>query len=236
MSGDTLIAYNGRDLRQTNVNYPQLLIPGKQLAIRFRRDGKDRQATMRVAARDSEYTRLDKSIGACTDIEAANGCRSERVTVRAGSAAAVAAQSGGGGLAPSGAVFGSRVPGASPSRAGGAFARDTASVRGQMRTQILTVDGTGGIRFAGALIRAIDEQTAQNLGTDAGLIVIDLPTSTPSYQAGLRGGDWVVSANGAAVRDVNTFLKAFESKFAERLMTLQVTSKTAGPRTVTIRW
>ena len=85
-------------------------------------------------------------------------------------------------------------------------------------------------------MRAIDEQTAQNMGTEAGLLVVELPSSSPSYFAGLRSGDWVVSANGLAVHDINTFMKAFEIKVTERQMTMQVTSKSAGPRTVNIRW
>ena len=85
-------------------------------------------------------------------------------------------------------------------------------------------------------MRGIDEQTAQNLGTEAGLLVVDLPSSAPSYFAGLRSGDWVVSANGVAVRDINTFMRAFESRVSERSMTLQVTNKSAGARSVTIRW
>ena len=66
--------------------------------------------------------------------------------------------------------------------------------------------------------------------------MIDLPPSAPSYFAGLRSGDWVVSANGVAVRDISTFMKAFESRVSEHSMTLQVTSKSAGARSVTIRW
>ena len=205
LAGDTLIAYNSRDLRQTNVNYPDLLVPGKSLSIRFRRDGKVYLARMRVAARDSEYTRLVTSISACTEAEAANGCRSEAVGVRTGGI------------------------GARPATAGGGMARAP-------RTSLLTIDGSGGLHFAEALMRGIDEQTAQNMGTEAGLLVVDLPSSIPSYFAGLRSGDWVVSANGVAVRDINTFMKAFESRVAERSMTLQVTSKSAGARSVTIRW
>lgn len=195
LAGDTLIAYNGRDLRQTNVNYPDLLVPGKRLSIQFRRDGKVRLAPMRVAARDSEYTRMVTSIGACTEAEEATGCR-----------------------------YGAR-----PATTGGVMA--TAP-----RTSLLAIDGSGGLRFAGALMRSIDEQTAQNMGSEAGLLVIDLPPSAPSYFAGLRSGDWVVSANGVAVRDINTFMKAFESRVSEHSMTLQVTSKSAGARSVTIRW
>ena len=241
MAGDTLIAYNSRDLRQTNVNYPDLLIPGKPLSIQYRRDGKAHIARMRVAARDSEYTRMMTFIGACTDAELANGCRSERVIVRAGNIGAGGVLSSGGGpegmVGPGGVLLRTRMPGsvtsggygARPATAGGLSAAGT-------RAPLLALDGSGGLRFAGALMRAIDEQTAQNMGADAGLLIVQLESSAPSYFQGLRSGDWVLSANGLSVHDINTFMKAFELKAAERVMTMQVTSKGAGARTITIRW
>jgi len=236
MAGDTLIEYNNRDLRQTNVNYPDLLIPGKPLTIQYRRDGKVYLARMRVAARDSEYTRLVTSMGACTAMEAANGCRSERVIIR-GNFGAGAAQSSGGVVAVGGAVLGTRTPGPTAATGGYSPATQRAPMAAMgTRRPLLALDGSGGLQFAGASMRTIDEQTALNMGNEAGLLVVALPSSAPSYFAGLRSGDFVVSANGVAVHDINTFMKAFESKAAERVMTLQVSSKSAGARTVTIRW
>ncbi|MEO7362517.1 MAG: PDZ domain-containing protein [Gemmatimonadaceae bacterium] len=225
MAGDTLIEYNNRDLRQTNVNYPDLLVPGKQLAIRYRRDGKVHLAVMRVAARDSEYTRLLTSMGACTEAEAANGCRSEQVIIRRNL-----------GGSAGGAVHGTRTPGTTAAAGVYSPATPNASIAVGTRRPLLELDGSGGLRFAGALMRAIDEQTALSMGNESGLLVVSLPSSSPSYFAGLRYGDWVISANGVGVHDINSFIKAFESKAAERVMMLQVSSKSAGARTITIRW
>ncbi len=55
-AGDTVVAYNGRDLVALTVNYPQLLIPGKVIRVRVRRDGKARELPVTVAERPAELT------------------------------------------------------------------------------------------------------------------------------------------------------------------------------------
>lgn len=53
-AGDTIVAYNGRDLVAQTVNYPQLLVPGKVVRVRVRRDGRAREVPVTVAARPQE--------------------------------------------------------------------------------------------------------------------------------------------------------------------------------------
>ncbi|MEP6835919.1 MAG: PDZ domain-containing protein [Gemmatimonas sp.] len=215
IAGDTLIAYNNRDLRQTNVNYPDLLIPGKNLLIKFRRDGQTFNKSMIVAARDQDRQSRLTSMGACTEAEAASGCISDRVVVRAG------------GVATGGSAY-NRLRSSAPSPA--------AMPSGMLVRGAAAFDGMGGIRLAGASIITFDEQTAKNIGTEAGLFVFVSPENTQAYQQGLRSGDWVVSVNGTEARDVAGFKKAYDSKFSDRAVTLLVSSKTAGARTVVIQW
>lgn len=55
-SGDTVIAYNGRDLQRWAVNYPELLEPGDTVRVRIRRSGKAAEMPLVVAARPSAMT------------------------------------------------------------------------------------------------------------------------------------------------------------------------------------
>ncbi len=222
VAGDTLIAYNNRDLRQTNVNYPELLVPGKSLSIRYRRDGHVLNTSMIVAAREQE--RMLTYFSACSPAETAAGCRSEQVVVRGGSAGRMPATAG--------------LP--LPSSAGPNFSNPRAAGGGvpmvAPATTIAAFEGNRVIKIAGAVMRAFDEQTAQNMGTESGLFVIEVPITSAAFQAGLRSGDGVTAVNGIEVKDVATFRKALESRASDRQMTIQVNSKTAGSRAVTIRW
>ena len=53
-AGDTVVAYNGRDLVAVTVNYPQLLVPGKVIRVRVRRDGRSKEMPVTVAARPTD--------------------------------------------------------------------------------------------------------------------------------------------------------------------------------------
>lgn len=55
-AGDTLLAYNGRDVMQLAVNYPELIAAGSTLRVRIRRGGKAREVPVNVAARGEERT------------------------------------------------------------------------------------------------------------------------------------------------------------------------------------
>ncbi|MEO7361417.1 MAG: PDZ domain-containing protein [Gemmatimonadaceae bacterium] len=203
-AGDTLLAYNNRDLRLFDVNYPDIMIPGKPLVIKYRRDGVVRNASTVVAQRPPEIRRfLGRPMGACTEAEALTGCQSQTVMVR-----------------------GLPLPGQS-----GAAIVSTHSVR-----PVLMPDGNGGAILVGALVRAIDEQLAQNLAMEAGVLVIKVPAENPAYESGLRGGDLIVTVNGAAVRDLNALDRALRLRQQEHLAELQVSNKSSGARKVTLRW
>lgn len=51
VAGDTVVAYNGRDLKRWAVNYPELLVPGDTVRVRIRRAGKASDKPVAVAAR-----------------------------------------------------------------------------------------------------------------------------------------------------------------------------------------
>jgi len=53
-AGDTILAYNGKDIVAQAVNYPQLLVPGKVVRIRIRREGKTRDVPVTVSGRTTD--------------------------------------------------------------------------------------------------------------------------------------------------------------------------------------
>lgn len=55
-AGDTLLAYNGRDVTQQAINYPEMLSPGSMLRVRVRRSGRTRDIPVTVAPRKEERT------------------------------------------------------------------------------------------------------------------------------------------------------------------------------------
>ncbi len=54
VAGDTVIAYNGRDLTEQAINYPTLLNPGSTVRIRVRKSGRRREIPVTVTARSDE--------------------------------------------------------------------------------------------------------------------------------------------------------------------------------------
>lgn len=55
-TGDTLVAYNGRDVTEIAVNYPELITAGNTVRVRVRRAGKPREVPVVVAPRTDERT------------------------------------------------------------------------------------------------------------------------------------------------------------------------------------
>ncbi len=55
-TGDTLLSYNGRDVTEFAVNYPELITAGNTVRVKVRRAGKAREIPVQVAPRNVERT------------------------------------------------------------------------------------------------------------------------------------------------------------------------------------
>jgi serine protease Do len=53
-AGDTLMAYNGRDVTQQAINYSEMLVPGSTVRVRVRRSGRSREVPVIVGQRREE--------------------------------------------------------------------------------------------------------------------------------------------------------------------------------------
>jgi serine protease Do len=177
-AGDTLVAYNGRDVLQLAVNYPAMLTPGSTVAVRVRRSGRTREVPVAVAARADGRT---------------------MVFERVAGAPALAGT----------------VAGAAPGPAA-----------------VPLLGGAGVMVLAGAQFATVDDEFLQGLGLEPGVLVLRVPTGTPAYDAGLRGGDVVRAVNGAPVRDAATLRQRLQGQRDARLL---VQGKGSGARTVVLR-
>ncbi|WP_158514888.1 PDZ domain-containing protein [Gemmatimonas phototrophica] len=171
-AGDTLVAYNGRDVMQSAVNYAELITAGNTVRIRVRRAGKPREVPVTVGARKEERA---------------------MVFVRAPQAP---------------------LPPSSPTP-----------------PPMNMFSGSGVVVIAGAQFATIDDEFAESLGLEPGVLVLRVPAGTPAADAGLRSGEVVRSVNGTPVRDVTSLRRTFYSAREARLL---VQNKSGASRTVVL--
>jgi serine protease Do len=163
LAGDTVLAYNGRDLTQRAVNYQRMLVPGETVRVRVKRGAKSREIPVTVTARQ------------------------------------VARE-----------VMLMRVPDA------GSFSTNGVAV------------------LLGAQFSTVDDEFAESLGLEPGILVLRVPPGTPVAEAGLRGGEVIRAINGVTVRDVQALRRVIGGGTREARLT--VLSRATGARTVTLRW
>lgn len=208
-AGDTVLAYNGRDIVAQTVNYPQLLVPGKVVKVRVRRDGKARDMAVTVSERpanmaDNMVIRFVPAPGA----------------MMVPSMPRTAAQ---GTLSPS-------TPGSGGGRGG-------VVLRGNMTGMPVPAMAGGATMFAtlGATFNAIDEEFAQTMGVEQGVLVLRVLPGSPAADAGLRAGEMVRAVNGNPVKELSLIQRAIGMPGAHDVK-LTVTGRETPARIVTIRW
>jgi serine protease Do len=229
-TGDTLLAYNGRDLRQYDVNYSQLLVPGKTVTIRLRRDGKARDIPVVVGRRSAQPAASAPELLPCGDDEARAACEA-RVTVSVQ-----------GFVLPPGSA---PPPFAEPAKPTGNSASARTRVSAGIPLTISATSGAGLAEFAGARVTAISSAFAANLGVAQGLLVMDVASGSPGADSGLHPGDVIIEVNGIEVKDVLGLRRALTSMAHEHSASMQVSGKSSsaaraggqsGVRSVVVRW
>jgi hypothetical protein len=196
-AGDTVVAYNGRDVRTQAVNYAELLVPGQQLRMRVRHAGRVREVPVTVAARPA----VERNV----------------IVMRAPCA-----------------------PGAMNCDPGAQFnfsinQRALVTPTPPAPPVEMMLAGTGMAVIAGAQLSVVDDEFAQSLGVEPGVLVLRVPPGTLAADAGLRPGDVIRAVNGTPLREMAPLRRAFSST-GTREVRLTVSARGAAPRIVTMKW
>ncbi|MEO5815664.1 MAG: PDZ domain-containing protein [Gemmatimonadaceae bacterium] len=181
-TNDTLIAYDGRDVRENEISLTRLLRPNARVRVRLLRDGRVFEIPVTVAA-------VPSRIVARRDDEVRGG-REPWSVPDAPSFPRIA-------MAPPVATGGARVTvsAAQPSIAPTPGARP-------VRTIFLGMTNAG---VAGAQLSTItkDFSDAMGLAVTSGVLVMNAPLGSLAYESGLRDGDIITKAGGQVVRSVS---------------------------------
>lgn len=205
-TGDTLLALNGRDLREFDVNYTQLLVPGQTVRVAYRRSGRRAEVPVVVAQSLDNGQRVFVAKIICAPDEPRANCESRTV----------------GGMRTNFQFRGS-IPG-SLLRTPSDF--PVTSVPGA---------GTESAQLLEARLLVISAEIAASQGGEAGLLVVNVPQPSLAAESGLLVGDLITAVNGTPVRDIITLKRTLMVR-GPHVATLQIVNKKTGARSVEIHW
>ncbi|MCC6244150.1 MAG: PDZ domain-containing protein, partial [Gemmatimonadaceae bacterium] len=93
----------------------------------------------------------------------------------------------------------------------------------------------GSATMLGAQLNPIDNEVAETLGVEAGLLVLRVQRGSPFADAGIRDGEIIRMVNGMPVRDLLVWQRLLSSASAHELK-LTVWNRETSSRAVTLRW
>jgi serine protease Do len=186
---DTLVAYDGRDVRDRDISLTRLLRPNARVLVRVRRDGKTRDVPVTIADVPSRIRLRSESNFVMRTPR--DGALPEAVVFpRASGQVSIASPR----IAP-------MPPMASlaPMPAMPAMPPMPAMPRAPTREMIV---GYGMNSVAGAQLAALTEGLARTVGVERGVLVINAAVGSVAYRSGLRDGDVIMRVAGDPVRTV----------------------------------
>ena len=218
--GDTLLAYNGRDVRENDIAFSQLLQPNRRVMVRVSRDGRVRDipvvvavAPSRVVIRRRDEERDSRETWVVPGMpDAPSFPRSPMApTPASGGARGVITR-----MVPP-----TPMPATAPMPA-----------RGMLPGISLVLTGV-----AGAQLATITEGLARTVGVSTGVLVTNAPAGSPAGQSGLTDGDVIAKVDGQSVRTVMDvrMLVAAAAEAGERSVELELV-RNKRTQKLTLRW
>ena len=225
-AGDTILAYDGRDVRKSALSLTSLLTPGRRVTVKVRRAGTTKTIPVTIRRKpirpderwtvavplaplppEGPWTRVPPGAEPAPRPEA-----TPRVapTPRPPRAPAV----------PRGAPAPTPTP-APPT----APAPPATFVFGWGETNLV----------AGAEVVRMNADLRDAFGGRGGVLVIGVAERSPAYDAGLRGGDVIVRAGGDTVSSPAALQRALRAAKKDRELALEVVRKGKG-RVVKLEW
>lgn len=214
---DTLIAYDGRDVRDRDISLAKLLRPNARVLVRIRRDGRTKDLPVTIA-----------------DVPSRIRLRSESSYEMAAPRTMIVTR------APS---F-PRTP-LPPMPALAPRVAPAPSVPAQAAMPVLppqaptpaVIMSYGFNSVAGAQFAPLTDGLARSIGVPRGVLVINAAVGSPAYRSGLRDGDVVVRVDGALVRTVAELREQVQAAVDNGESSVELESvRERKPRKVTLRW
>ena len=180
---DTLIAYNGRDVRESDIYVTRLLQPNSKVVVRIRRDGKARDFPVVVATAPSRIRqRRDDEIRDAQQAWIPRGM-------------------------PNAPMFPRTAPTPPPTMVGvmpvpraPTEVRTTTPMPSLPMASFSFTYASGAV--AGAQMVTVTEGLGKTLGIQSGVLVTYAPVGSLAAESGLRDGDVIVKVAGQVVHDV----------------------------------
>ena len=183
---DVILAYDGHDLKDP-VPVSEVLVPGKVVNVRLRRDGRTQEIPVRVGTRTESFVRIGaEGCGDCTRVLAP--------------------------MPPMPAMPPtSRTP-AMPRAAPVAEPRERA-ISGTVIEPplIIAPSAIGATMIAGAEFRRVDSDMREELDVSRGAVVLRVVRGSPAHKSGLRFLDVVTRADGRAVSSGTDLFRVLEA-------------------------
>ncbi|HEX5970630.1 MAG TPA: PDZ domain-containing protein [Gemmatimonadaceae bacterium] len=172
---DTLVAYDGKDVRDSDIAITRLLEPNKRVMVRIRRDGRTLDVPVQIADAPNRIAwRREMTVEV-----APPSVPLPSVTFPRSPTAAVAPMPPA--LVP--------APALAPPAAAAPMPR--------------VLFGFGSVSgVAGAQLVPVTEGLGRTLGVRNGVLVTNAPVGSPAHQSGLRDGDVIIRASGTLIRTV----------------------------------
>jgi C-terminal processing protease CtpA/Prc len=209
LEGDTLVAFNGDDVRMREVSLTKLLIPDTKLTMRVRRDGNAKDIKVTVGeAPQYLVTRVWPRTPMPGQAPAAVAMPVEPGQVR---------------------VY--TVPPPAPSAAVAGRAMTVPPTPPAAARAWVFFDGIGGARM-----ETLSEGLAKAVGVQSGVLVLRASPGTPAFKSGLRDGDVIVRVGGrnvASTREMRIALEEDESSDDGVKLVILREKKT---KELTLRW
>ncbi len=214
-AGDTILAF-GKVSLPGAVPLGEIMTPGERLAMRIRRDGRERTQTVVVGERQFEVRSFD--------VEGMSGklaCPGEEctlaITLPRGARAPVAQPA---------------VPGQASMPPAPAAITPPAGVFGRTSSWSST-----DYSIAGAVMTTITDDLEDLTGVDEGILVLRVAPGTPAATSGLRGGDVITRVNDEdceGVRDLQRAVQQAMSRGMKRVAL--VVNRQKKERAITLQW
>jgi len=223
LKGDVLVAYDGDDVRQKEINLTQLLRPQHQIRVTVDREGERRDYPVVVDRAPASLLARRMESGIIQFNDSTPAPRALSMARRGGY--------GAGGRATTtdpGARAGRLLPTPFPNG-------DTVTVAVPSATSRVFVFRTFGDALVGAQTAVVDQELGENFGVDAGVLLTHVADPSPARSSGLKSGDVIVRADGEDVTSVAQLRRIINAAGDERRVELRVVrSKRTIP--ITLRW